>query len=164
MYEIERKFLIRRPLAEILAEAGQDVRRLTIAQCYLPDTGAWAIRARKRVSDDGQAFFLTMKARHSDVTNVEIETLVPQAVYDQIAALSGHDPLTKTRHVVGRWEIDQFLNPQLDGLVVAEIELTSEDEVFERPDWLGEEVTGQAAYANAAIARRLSAVIPAKGA
>ena len=154
MYEIERKFLINRPLAEVVAGA----RRSRIDQCYLPGTGDWAIRARKRTSDSGTVYLLTMKKRQSDRTNVELETPVSQEMYAQIESVCGHDPLAKNRYVVGRWEIDEFLNPELDGLIVAEIELSSENEVVDMPDWLGEEVTGRYEYANAAIARRLGAV------
>ena len=154
MYEIERKFLVRRPLSEIVAEA----KRSRIEQCYLPGTGDWAIRARKRISDSGTVYLLTMKKRQSDRINVELETLVPQEMYAQIECVCGHDPLAKNRYVVGRWEIDEFLNPELDGLIVAEIELSSENEAVDMPDWLGEEVTGQYEYANASIARRLGAV------
>ncbi len=154
MYEIERKFLIRRPLAEVVAGA----ERSRIEQCYLPGTDEWAIRARKRVSDSGTAFILTMKKRQSDRTNVEIETAVAAEMYTQIEAVCGHDPLAKNRYVVGPWEIDEFLNPELQGLIVAEIELKSENETFDIPAWLGEEVTGRFEYANASIARRLGVV------
>lgn len=154
MYEIERKFLIRRPLAEVVAGAA----RSRIEQCYLPGTGDWAIRARKRVSADKTAYVLTMKKRQSDRTNVEIETVVTEAMYKQIEAVCGHEPLAKNRYVVGRWEIDEFLNPELEGLIVAEIELKSETEAFDPPAWLGEEVTGKYEYANASIARRLGVV------
>ena len=51
------------------------------------------------------------------------------------------------------WEVDEFLGDNA-GLVVAEIELTDEGQAFERPEWIGEEVTGDRRYANSALSSR----------
>ena len=161
MYEIERKFLIACPLADILDDARQSGHAPLshrIEQCYLKDTGEWAIRARRHIDAyDVTRHILTLKRRHTDVTNIELESPITAEMYADIEAVCGHDPIAKLRHVLGPWEVDQFLNPQLEGLVIAEIELTCEDQPFDRPVWLGDEVTGSAGFTNAAIARRLGA-------
>ena len=59
--------------------------------------------------------------------------------------------IDKTRFIVGRWEVDEF-HGHLDGLVVAEIELTDENESFGLPDFIGREVTGDARYYNSVLA------------
>ena len=152
-FEIERKFLLAGTLADIV-----DINTsYEIEQCYLPHTGDWAIRTRKR-AEAGQAphYFLTMKNRVSDRRNVEIETEIAGHMYDEVKASCGHSPLRKIRHVTaGGWEVDVFQNAEImpQGLVIAEIELQDEDQVFARPPWLGEEVTGVRGYSNESLAK-----------
>ena len=59
--------------------------------------------------------------------------------------------IRKTRYIVGAWEIDEF-DGRHKGLTLAEIELRSEDESFELPDFIGEEVTGNPKYYNSSLA------------
>ncbi len=162
MIEIERKFLIRGTVRDIIkadVAVTQWVQYETIKQVYLGDTGSWAIRARRVRSNGaeiGERFLLTMKQRQSPVTNTEIELPISHAIYEAIESQSPFPAVEKTRWYIGRFTVDEFLNPELSGETLAEIELTSEDEEFERPDWLGKEVTGQKKYSNYAIAQRLA--------
>jgi adenylate cyclase len=153
--EIERKFLVSQPWRAIISDYMPWPPR-NIEQCYLGDTGAWAIRARKvfRHEQGITEHILTMKRHLTGFTAVEIEQNVEPRFYDQIAEMCGHEPLTKLRFDCARWELDVFQG-RLEGLVIAEIELASEDEAFDRPVWLGEEVTSDRRYSNYALSRRL---------
>lgn len=160
--EPERKFLLLRSAAEIVEQARIDGTLLwiaPIAQCYLPGTGDWTIRVRREQINGETRFLQTMKRRISEATSDELEMEVAQDYYDAVAARCGA-VLTKTRSVIfaaGReWEIDVFHNPELKGIEFAEIELEHEDEVFDRPDWLGKEVTSDPGYRNASLARRIA--------
>ena len=176
MYEIERKFLLNRDYREVIREEArrqQWVSCQNIQQVYMPKTGKWAIRGRRtQTGAFGQPgsealtpqYFITMKRKKTKLTAIEIETPVMQKAYDEMVANAGHTPINKDRYfyyIKGEralsfcYMIDVFLNPELGGLVMAEIELESEDEVFPRPDWLGEEVTGVKGYSNASMAEKL---------
>ena len=82
--------------------------------------------------------------------NMKYRWKMPSRYYNCVNDL----PLKKKRYIVPHgahtWEVDVFEGANA-GLVVAEIELRSEDEVFERPTWLGEEVSGQRKYSNSAL-------------
>ena len=159
MFEIERKFLILTDLNKILSTA-HAINRLEISQVYLKDTGEWTQRVRRveNYDDASISFIFTMKKRVTDLTCIELETNVSEKFYDMIAK-AGTPPVLKTRYDIlwkkHRWHVDQFLDPEFDGLVVAEIELKSESETFENPPWLGVEVTDRKRYRNARMARKL---------
>lgn len=152
-FEIERKFLLAGTLADI-----KDIRTsYEIEQCYLPDTGDWAIRGRKRAEAGKPArFYLTMKRRVSERKNVEIESEIDARMFDEIQASCGHMPLRKIRHVTqSGWEVDEFLNPEIvpHGLIIAEIELLDENAEIAFPPWVGAEVTGNRSYTNERLAK-----------
>ena len=92
------------------------------------------------------------------MTRAEFEVPLPvDQVREMMEALALPGVIHKVRHLVEHeghtWEIDVFAGENA-GLVVAEIELEREDEPFERPSWLGAEVTDDGRYANAALAER----------
>ncbi len=153
--EIERKFLL----------AGDGwraavARSQPMAQGYLNDLGAvtgGVQKASVRVRIEGQAAFLNIKSAQAGCRRREFEYPVPVAPARQRLARCVGGRVLKQRHYVrhGRhlWEIDEFEGDNA-GLVVAEIELDAVDEVFERPDWLGAEVTDLPRYYNLALADR----------
>lgn len=143
--EIERKFLVD---ADNLPNLGEG---RYISQGYIETAGATVVRARVK----GSSGYLTLKGESSGISCAEYEYEIPKAdALDIIATLCGGKVVEKTRYEypLGKhvWEVDVFhgLN---DGLLVAEIELNTEDEAFERPAWLGEEVTGQTRYFNSQL-------------
>ncbi len=146
--EIERKFLVRSD-----AWRGEVVTRELLRQGYLNSGAQCSIRARIA----GEHAWLNLKARKSGMTRLEFEYPIPVADANQILDELAQGPiLEKYRHKVPAgelvWEIDEFLGANA-GLIVAEIEVPSEDTEFERPAWLGEEVTEDERYYNFNLAR-----------
>lgn len=144
--EIERKFLVcgdgwRQP-----AE-----RQTRFTQGYLSRDPARTVRVRVA----GDRAFLTIKGATAGATRAEFEYAIPLPDAAQLLALSDGPVVDKIRHLCDvegmTWEVDEFLGANA-GLVVAEIELTSEDQPFSRPVWLAEEVTGDARFVNANLA------------
>ena len=111
------------------------------------------VRVRLR---DGEAF-LTIKGKGSGLARVEVEVAIPAEEARQLLPLCLPPLIEKTRHLVTwaghLWEIDEFYGDNA-GLVVAEVELATEDEIFERPPWLGQEVSEDFRYSNAALSER----------
>lgn len=145
--ERERKFLV-------VGDGWRErvVRERSIRQAYLASTDHAAIRIR---ISDGVKAVLTIKSAEPGMERSEFEYEVPLADAEAMFALRTGNVIDKRRHVVPAgelaWEIDVFAGAH-DGLVLAEIELPSRDSTFERPDWLGEEVTGDRRYYNASMA------------
>jgi CYTH domain-containing protein len=148
--EIERKFLVqgeawRRPAPE----------RLT--QGYLNRDPARTVRVRVAGVAGAEQGFLTIKGRNSGATRAEFEYPVPLADAQALLALCEAPLIDKWRHRVKvgglLWEVDEFLGDNA-GLVVAEVELQHEAQVFERPAWLGPEVTEDPRYFNSALSRQ----------
>lgn len=146
--EIERKFLV-------AGEAWRDevVKHSDIRQVYLAVNDRNTVRIRIK---DATAF-LTIKSAAPTLSRAEFEYPIPLADAEALLAMRSGRLIEKRRHIVPhgalRWEIDVF-SGELAGLVIAEIELPSEDAAFARPAWLGEEVTGDPRYANASLATR----------
>jgi adenylate cyclase len=169
--EIERKFRLRAaPDAAVLEAHGAVAKR--IEQVYLqagPSASAepqQAERVRRTELRDGTVTYRWNTKRQIGAFSFdETEDEITQAEWT--SALARPDParrpVRKTRHVVAHGEqaleIDVFAEPA--GLIVVEVELTSEDEAVELPEWLGEwrEVTGDPRYLNVSLARR-DAVVP----
>jgi len=147
--EIERKFLVR---GSGWREAASPPSRL--CQGYLALNGLVSVRVR--IAEDEGAW-LTIKTAAPGLVRQEYEYAIPPADAQSLLALCGGSLVVKLRHRVpgdgGTWEIDVFEGDNA-GLVVAEIELPAPDAAFARPDWLGEEVTGDARYANQSLAFR----------
>ena len=146
--EIERKFLVR---GDAWKAQGTSERT---RQGYLRTAGSATVRVRVA----GERGFLTIKGPTRGMTRSEFEYPIPladaQALLD---TLCERPQIEKLRYRIPAgahtWEVDEFLGDNA-GLVVAEIELGSEDEPFDRPAWLGEEVSADPRYRNAALAQR----------
>ncbi len=144
--EIERKFLV-------TGDAWRSAPGQRLRQGYLNREPQRTVRMRVAGGDA----FLTVKGQSVGATRAEFEYPIPLADAEQLLALCDGPLVDKVRHVVefagARWEVDAFLGDNL-GLVVAEIELEAEDQPFERPPWLGREVTDDVRYFNSALAAR----------
>lgn len=147
--EIERKFL----LAGLPTEL-ENVAATRIDQGYLNADKERATRVR--VTSDGQAL-LTVKGVSRGASRVEIETSIDIKAARSMLTMVEGSIVSKLRRKVlfdgNIWEVDVFLGDN-EGLVVAEIELTSEDQVFTRPAWVGAEITQDERYANSSLAMR----------
>lgn len=141
--EIERKFLVRGEFRD-LAESRDD-----IVQGYLNMDKERTVRVRVR----GGKGYITVKGPTNGVSRFEWEKEIPE---EEARTLLNLCPrvIDKTRHTVRHaghvFEVDEFHGDN-DGLVVAEIELKSENEEFERPEWLGEEVSYDRRYYNSCL-------------
>ncbi len=145
--EIERKFLVK-------ADFRKDVfKSFRISQAYLNSDPRRTVRVRIK---DEKAF-ITVKGENSGPSRFEWEKEISLSDAEALLAIAEQGVIDKIRHLVrntdGRhiWEIDEFHGDN-EGLVVAEIELESADEQFNRPEWLGKEVTGEARYYNSRLA------------
>lgn len=144
MQEIERKFLVNTAITSALA----DLTPQAIRQGYLLDApDGKTIRVRTK----GTKGFLTIKGPTTGISRTEFEYEIPlEDALDLLENFCG-TCLHKDRYapVVGgkHWDVDVF-HGKLEGLIVAEIELESEDEEFERPEWLDKEVSDDARYYN----------------
>jgi adenylate cyclase len=145
--EIERKFLVN-------GDAWRAVvtRSVAIRQAYLTRFDSMTIRIR--IVDDTKAF-LTIKSPQLGPVRSEFEYSIPAEDARALIAARTGLLIEKRRHIVqmgdARWEIDVFEGAHA-GLVIAEIELPDASASFDRPPWLGEEVTGDPRYYNAHLA------------
>lgn len=145
--EIERKFLVKDDGWRGLAPG------VAYRQGYLPTSGATV-----RVRIAGERGYLTIKGPTQGVGRAEYEYEVPLAdAKELLDTLCARPQIEKLRHriPVGQhvFEVDEFAGEN-QGLVIAEVELQSADEPFERPAWLGEEVSHDPRYFNSALAKR----------
>lgn len=144
--EIERKFLV---TGEFKNQANKKTR---ITQGYLSSVPDRTVRVRIK----GDKGYITVKGigNNSGASRYEWEKEIPVSEVDDLLKICEPGVIDKTRYnvVIGKhtFEVDEF-HGENDGLVVAEIELSSEDEKFEKPDWLGEEVTGDVKYYNSML-------------
>lgn len=138
--EIERKFLVR-------GEGWRQAAPLEIRQGYLNRDKQRTVRIRI----SGGRGYLTVKGVAEGLARPEFEYEIPLRDAEQMLSLCEGPLLEKRRHVLTHagmtWEVDEFLGENA-GLIVAEIELDSEQQRFERPDWLHTEVTDDARYLN----------------
>lgn len=141
--EIERKFLVHQALWEKLLKPAGDFFR----QGYLQTDPHRTIRVRLT----NHSAYLTIKGKVESATRLEYEYQIPQQDARELLDGFSEAGLIKTRYKImheGKlWEVDEFAGEN-EGLVIAEIELTSEDETFALPEWVAEEVTGQEKYYN----------------
>lgn len=153
--EIERKFLV-------VGDGWRAVARRVefMAQGYLNDAASVESgrqRCSVRVRITGEAAFLNIKSRELGSTRQEFEYVIPADEGRALLELCVGGRIEKRRHYIEHaghlWEVDEFLGDNA-GLVVAEIELEDPDEAFEKPGWLGREVTDQRRYYNLALAER----------
>lgn len=139
--ETERKFLVRGEYKKFAVKA------INIIQGYLSVDPLKTVRIR--ITDD-QAFLTVKSPRKAGMlSRGEWEFSIPVDDAMELLEISLPGRVIKTRYVIPsgdfKFEVDEF-HDKNEGLVVAEIELGSEEDVFEKPDWLGEEVTGDPRY------------------
>lgn len=140
--EIERKFLVKDDAFKQMAKGTR------YRQGYLSSTKERVVRVRT-IDDKG---FLTVKGITTGATRVEYEYEIPAIDADAMLDELCEKPIIeKNRYKIPQgqfvWEIDEFFGEN-DGLVVAEVELESEDQAFAKPEWVGAEVTGDPKYFN----------------
>ena len=142
--EIERKFLVSgTPSLE---------NGVPMVQGYL----CHDIERTIRVRTEGTRAVITIKSATKGISRAEFEYEIPREDAKELLAMAVSPVVRKTRyyhkaekHV---WEIDVF-EGENQGLIVAEIELNAEDEEFEKPEWIGKEVSEEARYSNSSLAR-----------
>jgi len=143
--EIERKFLIDITKIESFSNG------INIKQGYIKTAGNTVVRARIK----GDQAFLTLKGENRGSVRSEFEYQIPVTDSEEIIAQLCNGPtIDKTRyeiqHACHLWELDIFHGDN-EGLIVAEVELASEDDVVDLPDWVTEEVTGDSKYYNSSL-------------
>ena len=142
--EIERKFLVKGEFRHL------SVREINVIQTYLSIDDHKTIRLR--IADDKA--YLTVKggAEENSITRSEWDIQIPVQDAMDMMRLCLPGKIVKTRYLIPHgkhtYEVDVFHDLN-DGLIIAELELESENENYEKPDWLGEEVTGSPEYYNA---------------
>ena len=146
--EIERKFLVKNDAWR----AGVD-SQVHIMQGYIANNAGLTVRVRIK----GAGAFLTIKGSTQGISRAEYEYAIPvEDAETMLRELAISPPIDKVRHKipVGEhvWELDVFAGEN-EGLVMAEVELASEDEVFDMPAWAGEEVSADQRYYNVNLAR-----------
>lgn len=146
--EIERKFLVQNDDWKV-----QTASSYHIIQGYM--VGEPSLAVRLRIIDDKEAL-LTIKGKGEGIARPEYEYPIPVEDAKGMLALCGNRVLEKTRHLITakndlKWEVDVFAGRHA-GLVLAEIELPTLDTPFERPDWIGEDVSENPSYLNAVLA------------
>lgn len=145
MIEIERKFLVTN--SDFITSATKKNR---IVQGYLNSNPERTVRIRIK----GNKGFLTIKGKgnESGTTRLEWETEIPSLEAEKLLSLCEKGSIDKIRYEIplGKhiYEVDVF-EGENKGLIIAEIELELETESFLKPNWLGEEVTGDEKYYNA---------------
>ena len=144
--EIERKFLIK---GDFKLNAKKETR---ITQSYLSLVPERTVRVRIK----GDKGFITIKgiSNASGTSRYEWEKEIPVSEVKELFELCEFGAIDKTRFLVDSgkhtFEVDEFYGDN-EGLIVAEIELSDENEEFIKPEWLGEEVTGDAKYFNSML-------------
>lgn len=144
--EIERKFLV---AGEFKGSATKATR---ITQGYLSSIPERTVRVRIK----GDKGFITIKGIGNDsgASRFEWEKEIPVAEVESLLKICEPGVIDKTRYLVPAgghtFEVDEFYGDN-EGLTVAEVELASENEAFERPTWLGQEVTGDVKYYNSML-------------
>ena len=143
--EIERKFLV----------ANDGWRELAHGVAYRQGYLCADRKRTVRVRIAGDKGYLTIKGPTKGIARSEYEYAIPLAdacaLLDQLCPQPQIEKKRYTiRHCGNIWEVDEFFGGN-KGLIVAEIELEREDQAFERPDWIGAEVTSDPRYSNAAL-------------
>lgn len=144
MIEIERKFLVK---SDAYKQEAQ--KQKVIVQGYLSSNPERTVRVRIK----GEQGYLTIKGKsnESGLSRYEWEKEIPLEEAEQLLLLCEKGIISKTRFEIKigthTYEVDEFYDDN-EGLVIAEIELSNEQETFDIPDWLAEEVTNDKRYYN----------------
>ncbi|MBF4982867.1 CYTH domain-containing protein [Nonlabens mediterrranea] len=149
MLEIERKFLVNN------TDFLKKVKGKRITQGYLSTDPARTVRVRIK----GTQGFITIKGQSTDsgLTRYEWEKEISIVEAEELLELALLGVIDKTRYEIAiekhTWEIDVF-HASNNGLVLAEIELETEDETFSKPNWIAQEVTGDKRYYNSHLSAK----------
>ncbi len=142
--EIERKFIVKNDKYKSLANP------VKYRQGYIPRTNKVTVRIRIA----GEKGFITLKDKATGFSRHEFEYEIPIAeAKEMLDILCDKPQIEKFRYIIPanepelKWEVDEFLGDN-EGLVIAEIEVPTEETKFTLPDWVGEEVTGNKKYNN----------------
>ena len=150
MIEIERKFLVNSDKFKEESHSSQN-----LVQAYLNKDPERTVRIRIK----GETGLLTIKGKsyESGSSRFEWEKEIPQQDAEDLLQLCEPGEIRKRRFLVKTGnktiEVDEFYDAN-EGLIIAEIELNSIDETFEKPEWLGEEVTGDERYYNSYLSKK----------
>lgn len=149
MKEIEYKFLVDRELWE---RVEKPVPQL-IVQGYISKSEESTVRVRIK----GDKGFLTIKGKTVGIQRTEFEYEIPVSDAEEMIQLFTEKHIRKYRYEIvvhGKtWEVDEF-HGNLEGLILAELEVTSEEEFFEKPHWVTEDVSTDPNYFNAVLIDR----------
>lgn len=145
--EIERKFLVVGDSWRGRAEG------VPFRQGYIARTSNRTVRIRLA----GEKGILNIKFRSNGIARREFEYEIPaNEAAELLAGLPSEEIIEKTRYTFEQagstWEVDEFHGAN-EGLIIAEIELKSEDQTFARPDWLGDEVSHISKYLNSELSK-----------
>lgn len=145
--EIERKFLVK----------GDEWRSLATGTLYRQGYIRTASKTTVRVRVVGDKGYLTIKGKTQGTSRAEFEYPIPvEDAREMLDTLCDRPLIEKKRYKINRgdvtWEIDEFAGDN-QGLIVAEVELTDENQSIELPDWIGEEVSHDPRYFNANLAQ-----------
>lgn len=147
MVEIERKFLV-----SSLAFKDAAFAKIQMAQGYLNSHPERSFRVR--IADERGWLTIKGKGNDSGTTRFEWEKEIPVTEALALLSLCENGIIEKSRYLVKIGshvaEVDEFVGDNV-GLIIAEVELKDENEYFQKPEWLGKEVTGNSKYYNAAI-------------
>jgi adenylate cyclase len=144
--EIERKFLVKGDFKPFVS------KQTRIVQGYLSSVPERTVRVRVK----GDKGFLTVKGigSESGASRYEWEKEIPVEEAQELMKICEPGVIDKIRYLVKvgnhTFEVDEFFGEN-QGLIMAEVELSSEDEAFEKPEWLGQEVTGYTKYYNSML-------------
>jgi len=147
--EIERKFLVQGDFKQLA------IKSTKIIQGFLSSVPERTVRIRIK----GEKGFLTIKGigNKTGISRYEFEKEISLDEAKDLLAICEQGIIDKTRYIIPTnnnlfFEVDEF-HGENSGLTIAEIELPTEDALFEKPDWLGKEVTGTIKYYNSAISK-----------
>lgn len=150
MVEIERKFLVKNTSYKNVA-----ISHTRIVQGFLSSLPERTVRVRIK----GELGFITIKGKSnaSGTTRFEWEKEISLHEAEALLALCEPGRISKVRYEIPQgdvvFEVDEFAGEN-DGLVIAEVELPLEDTPFEKPEWLGVEVTGEVKYYNSQLSKK----------
>lgn len=140
--EIERKFLLKNDNWKLLVS-----KSIEIKQGYLNSNSNRTVRVRIT----NEKAYLTIKSKSENISRAEFEYEIPKSEALELIDLCEKPIISKTRNIVNNnnhtWEIDEF-DGDNKGLILAEIELESENQQFLKPDWIGKEVSSDNKYYN----------------
>lgn len=147
--EIERKFLVK---GDYKSFSTQSIR---ITQGYLSSVAERTVRVRIK----GEKGYITIKgiSNQSGTSRYEWEKEIPVEEVNELLKICEPGTIDKMRYHIPAgphtYEVDEFYGEN-EGLTIAEIELSNEEETFEKPDWLGDEVTGDLKYYNSTLMKK----------